>query len=58
MSCHTNNKREQVVDLLSFGVCQVINPTDAESDSHIALRVCLRREETIHKTNKINLFQN
>ena len=52
------NKREQVVDLLSSGVRRVTNPTDAESDSHIALRVCLRHEETIHKTNKINLFQN
>lgn len=58
MSCHTNNKREQAVDLLSSGVCRVTIPTDDESDSHIALRVCLRREETIHKTNKINLFQN
>ena len=52
------NKREQVVDLLSSGVHRVISPTDVESYSHIALRVCLRREETIHKTNKINLFQN
>lgn len=52
------NKREQVVDLLSFGVCRVAFPTDAKLDSCTALRVYLRREETIHKTNKINLFQN
>ena len=58
MSCHTNNKREQAVDLLSSGVRRVTSPTDAKLDSCIALRVCLRREETIHKTNKINLFQN
>lgn len=52
------NKREQVADLLSFGVCRVAFPTDANSEFCTALRVCLRREETIHKTNKINLFQN
>jgi hypothetical protein len=52
------NKREQVVDLLSSGVRRVTSPTDAMLDSCTALRVCLRREETIHKTNKINLFQN
>lgn len=56
MSCHKNNKREQVADTLSFGVCRVAFPTDAKLDSCTALRVYRRREETIHKTNKINLF--